>query len=159
MILFFMCHGQGCKLLSDIGQCRLNLANVRAKVILIGHWSDHKKKSHIIHFFSLRLNCYTILSRDLYISCNVYMSDQLSVLVFVRPNLSYVRPKLKLIGQMFCQVKYLFAALHGCFTKVYNFFEYLTVATRVELIGKYGKSTVFSILVPRAIFTRSLVEN
>jgi hypothetical protein len=24
--------------------CRLNLANVRAKVILIGHWSDHKKK-------------------------------------------------------------------------------------------------------------------
>ena len=22
---------------------RLNLANVRAKVILIGHWSDHKK--------------------------------------------------------------------------------------------------------------------
>ena len=23
---------------------RLNLANVRAKVILIGHWSDHKKK-------------------------------------------------------------------------------------------------------------------
>ena len=33
------------------------------------------------------------------------------VLVFVRPNSSYVRPKLKLIGQMSCQVKYLFAAL------------------------------------------------
>jgi hypothetical protein len=28
---------------------RLNLANVRAKVILIGHWSDHKKNCHI-HF-------------------------------------------------------------------------------------------------------------
>jgi hypothetical protein len=32
---------------------RLNLANVRAKVILIGHWSDHKKKCHIIHFFAV----------------------------------------------------------------------------------------------------------
>ena len=36
---------------------RLNLANVRAKVILIGHWSDHKKNCHI-HFFSLRRNGY-----------------------------------------------------------------------------------------------------
>jgi hypothetical protein len=35
----------------------------------------------------------------------------LVVLVFVRPNSSYVRPKLKVIGQMSCQVKYLFAAL------------------------------------------------
>jgi hypothetical protein len=33
------------------------------------------------------------------------------MLVFVRPNSSYVRPKLKMIGQMSCQVKYLFAAL------------------------------------------------
>ncbi len=33
------------------------------------------------------------------------------MLVFVRPNLSYVRPKLKVIGQLSCQVKYLFAAL------------------------------------------------
>jgi hypothetical protein len=33
------------------------------------------------------------------------------VLVFVRPNSSYVRPKLEVIGQMSCQVKYLFAAL------------------------------------------------
>ena len=32
---------------------RLNLANVRAKVILIGHWSDHKKNCHIIHFFAV----------------------------------------------------------------------------------------------------------
>ena len=33
------------------------------------------------------------------------------MLVFVRPNSSYVRSKLKVIGQMSCQVKYLFAAL------------------------------------------------
>jgi hypothetical protein len=33
------------------------------------------------------------------------------MLVFVRPNSSYVRPKLKVIGQMSCQVRYLFAAL------------------------------------------------
>ena len=33
---------------------RLNLANVRAKVILIGHWSDHTQKNcHIIHFFAV----------------------------------------------------------------------------------------------------------
>jgi hypothetical protein len=32
---------------------RLNLANVRAKVILIGHWTDHKKNCHIIHFFAV----------------------------------------------------------------------------------------------------------
>jgi hypothetical protein len=118
---------------------RLNLANVRAKVILIGHWTDHKKNRHTIHFFAvtksdckftqfafrnkiyeafcltLRRNGYTYLSRDLYISCDVYtvyVRPNLVVLVFVRPNSSYVRPKLKVIGQMSCQVKYLFAALH-----------------------------------------------
>jgi hypothetical protein len=32
---------------------RLNLANVPAKVILIGHCSDHKKNCHIIHFFAV----------------------------------------------------------------------------------------------------------
>jgi hypothetical protein len=75
---------------------RPNLANVRAKVILIGHWSDHEKNCHIIHFFAvtksdckftqfallafyltLRRNGYTYLSRDLYVSCDVYMSDQI----------------------------------------------------------------------------------
>ena len=58
---------------------------------------------------------YTYLSRDLYISCDVYtvyVRPNLVVLVFVRPNSSYVRPKLKVIGQMSCQVKYLFAALY-----------------------------------------------
>jgi hypothetical protein len=33
------------------------------------------------------------------------------MLVFVRPNSSYVLRKLKVIEQMSCQVKYLFAAL------------------------------------------------
>ena len=32
---------------------RLNLANVRAKVILIRHWSDHKRNCHILHFFAV----------------------------------------------------------------------------------------------------------
>ena len=36
------------------------------------------------------------------------------MLVFVRPNSGYVRPKLIVIGQMSCQVKYLFAALQVC---------------------------------------------
>ena len=40
-----------------------------------------------------------------------YVRLNLVMLVFVRPNSSYVRPKLKVIGQMSCQVKYLFAAL------------------------------------------------
>jgi hypothetical protein len=32
---------------------------------------------------------------------------------FCPPNSSYIRPKLEVIGQMSCQVKYLFAALPG----------------------------------------------
>ena len=87
---------------------RLNLANVRAKVILIGHWSDHKKKlSHT--FFccdKIRLQIYIYL-----VTYTIYVRPNLVVLVFVRPNSSYVRPKLEVIGQMSCQVKYLFAAL------------------------------------------------
>ena len=42
---------------------RLNLANVRAKVILIGHWSDHKRNCHILHFFccdKIRLQIHSI---------------------------------------------------------------------------------------------------
>ena len=44
----------------------------------------------------------------------IYVRPNLVMLVFVRPNSSYVRPKLKVIGQMSCQVKYLFAALAQC---------------------------------------------
>jgi hypothetical protein len=43
----------------------------------------------------------------------IYLVTYIVVLVFVRPNSSYVRPKLKVIGQMSCQVKYLFAALYA----------------------------------------------
>jgi hypothetical protein len=42
---------------------RLNLANVRAKVILIGHWSDHKKKLSHYTFFccdKIRLQIHSI---------------------------------------------------------------------------------------------------
>jgi hypothetical protein len=39
------------------------------------------------------------------------------MLVFVRPKSGYVRPKLKVIGQMSCQVKYLFAALTWLLTQ------------------------------------------
>jgi hypothetical protein len=36
---------------------RLNLANVRAKVILIGHWSDHKKKLSHTFFAVTKSDC------------------------------------------------------------------------------------------------------
>ena len=45
------------------------------------------------------------------VTYTIYVRPNLVVLVFVRPNSSYVRPKLEVIGQMSCQVKYLFAAL------------------------------------------------
>jgi hypothetical protein len=70
--------------------------------------------TQLAFYLTLCQNGYTYLSRDLYISCDVlriYVRPNLVVLVFVRPNSSYVRPKLKVIGQMSCQVKYLFAAL------------------------------------------------
>jgi hypothetical protein len=119
---------------------RLNLANVRAKVILIGHWSDHTKKiCHIIHFLlwqnpianslnlyfaikftrhsSILLNVapewlYILVLWLIYILWRIYVQPNLVMLVFVRLNSSYVRSKLKVIGQMSCQVKYLFAALN-----------------------------------------------
>jgi hypothetical protein len=118
---------------------RLNLANVRAKVILIGHWSDHKKNCHIIHFLlwqnpianslhlhfaikftrhsSILLNVarewlYILVSCYIYLLWRIYVRPNLVMLVSVRPNSSYVWPKLKVIGQMSCQVKYLFAALY-----------------------------------------------
>jgi hypothetical protein len=121
---------QGCKLLSDIGQCPTKFGKcpsktnfdrtlVRSKNIL-SHYtffavtkSDCKftqfafcnkiYQAWILAFYlTLRWNGYTYLSRDLY-----YILWR----IYVRPNSSYVRPKLKVIGQMSCQVKYLFAAL------------------------------------------------
>jgi hypothetical protein len=41
LLFFYTCQAANYCRTSD--NVRLNLANVRAKVILIGHWSDHKK--------------------------------------------------------------------------------------------------------------------
>jgi hypothetical protein len=54
---------------------------------------------------------YILVSWLIYILWRIYVRPNLVMLVFVRPSSSYVRPKLKVIGQMSCQVKYLFAAL------------------------------------------------
>jgi hypothetical protein len=54
---------------------------------------------------------HTCLVTYIFLVTYIYVRPNLVVLVFVRPNSSYVRPKLKVIGQMSCQVKYLFAAL------------------------------------------------
>jgi hypothetical protein len=62
-----------------------------------------------------------------------YVRLNLVMLVFVRPNSSYVRPKLKVIGQMSCQVKYLFAALlkgHSVTTRKYMHAETLALLTK-----------------------------
>jgi hypothetical protein len=128
---------------------RLNLANVRAKVILIGHWSAITKKIVTIYIFfavtksdckftnlhfaikctrhsSILLNVvpewlYILVSWLIYILWRMYVRPNLVVLIFVRPNSSYVRSKLKVIGQMSCQVKYLFAALH--WSHMYGHFQ------------------------------------
>jgi hypothetical protein len=54
---------------------------------------------------------HTCLVTYIYLVTYICPTKFIVVLVFVRPNSSYVRPKLKVIGQMSCQVKYLFAAL------------------------------------------------
>jgi hypothetical protein len=54
------------------------------------------------------------------------------MLVFVRPNSGYVRPKLKVIRQMSCQVKYLFAALEIHFTTLYM----ADIRTRAEPLSE-----------------------
>jgi hypothetical protein len=103
-----------------------------------------KKNCHIIHFFllwqnpianslnlyfaikftrhsSILLNVapewlYILVLWLMYILWHIYVRPNLVMLVFVRLNSSYVRPKLKVIGQMSCHVKYLFAALQYCST-------------------------------------------
>jgi hypothetical protein len=61
-----------------------------------------------------------------------YVRLNLVMLVFVRPNSSYVRPKLKVIGQMSRQVKYLFAALGYC---VWDFKMYSSHAN-IQLVAR-----------------------
>jgi hypothetical protein len=142
---------QGCKLLSDIGQCPTKFGKCPSKSNFdrtLVRMSDHKKNSHITHFFavtksdlhfaikftrhsSILLNVapewlYNILvSWLIYILWRIYIyvRPNLVVLVFVRPNSGYVRPKLKVIGQMSCQVKYLFAALTCVYTRLYFTFD------------------------------------
>ena len=66
-------------------------------------------------YLMLRRNGYihTCLVTYIYlVTYTIYVRPNLVVLVFVRPNSSYVRPKLEVIGQMSCQVKYLFAAMY-----------------------------------------------
>ena len=79
---------QGCKLLSDIGQCPTKfgkcpsksnfdrtLVRSQNKIVTL------KLSQGILAFYlTLRRNGYTYLSRDLYISCDVYMSDQIQVM-------------------------------------------------------------------------------
>ena len=106
----------------------LNLANVRAKVILSHYtffccdkirckFTQFAFCNKITRHSSILLNVapewlHTCLVTYIYlVTYTVYVRPNLVVLVFVRPNSSYARPKLKVIGQMSCQVKYLFAAL------------------------------------------------
>jgi hypothetical protein len=132
---------QGCKLLSDIGQCPTKFGKCPSKSnfdrTLV---RSQKKLSHYTFFCCDKSDCkftqfaffaikftrhssillnvapewlYILVSWLIYIYIlwRIYVRPNLVVLVFVRPNSSYVRPKLKVIGQMSCQVKYLFAAL------------------------------------------------
>jgi hypothetical protein len=94
---------QGCKLLSDIGQCPTKFgkcpskSNFEKKYIVTLYifllWQNPIANSFNLHFtikltsilafyLTLRRNGYTYLSCDLYIYilCNVYMSDQIQVM-------------------------------------------------------------------------------
>jgi hypothetical protein len=77
----------------------------------------------------------------------IYVRPNLVMLVFVRPNSSYVRPKLKVIGQMSCQVKYLFAAL---------------LVLRVDEISNQNKSSTYHVIVINIIkstYEKYIVDN
>jgi hypothetical protein len=70
---------------------------------------------------------YILVSWLLYILWRIYVRPNFVMLVFVRLNSSYVRPKLKVIGQMSCQVKYLFAALPTISTKIQPWISILSL--------------------------------
>jgi hypothetical protein len=76
------------------------------------------------------------------------------VLVFVQPNSSYVRPKLKVIGQMSCQVKYLFAALE-CTDNVPQISQYMARIKR-PLIVKIEAQKLNFILYTHNIKIRTI---
>jgi hypothetical protein len=89
----FQMSSQGCKLLSDIGQCPTKFDKCPSKSNFDRTLVRSQKKICHIHFFAvtksdckftqfafcnkfyltLRRNGYTYLSRDLYISCDVYI--------------------------------------------------------------------------------------
>jgi hypothetical protein len=98
---------QGCKLQSDIGQCPTKfgkcpsksnfdrtLVRSQNKIVTLYIFCCDKIRLQIHQFafcniilrgilafyLTLRRNGYTYLSRDLYISCDVYMSDQIQVM-------------------------------------------------------------------------------
>jgi hypothetical protein len=93
---------------------RLNLANVRAKVVLIGHWSDHKKKLSHYTFFAVTqsdsnsLNLYFAIkfTRHSSILFNVAPGmDIHTCLVTYRYLVTYICPT-KFSGVGFCPTKF-----------------------------------------------------
>jgi hypothetical protein len=136
---------QGYKLLSDIGKCPTKFGKCPSKSnfdrTLV---RSRKKLSHYTFFccdkirlqihsictFSILLNVapewlYILVWWLICILWRIYVRPNLVVLVFVRPNSSYVQPELKVIGQMSCQVKYLFAALECHQTNLVAHFQVL----------------------------------
>jgi hypothetical protein len=121
---------QGCKLLSDIGQCPTKFGKCPSKSNFDRTLVRSKKYIVTLYIFSLRQNP---IANSLNLHFAIKFTRHSSILlnvahewlyilvswliyilwrIYVRPNSSYVRPKLKVIGQMSCQVKYLFAALY-----------------------------------------------
>jgi hypothetical protein len=121
---------QGCKLLSDIGQCPTKFGKCPSKsnfdrtlvrsqkkfvtLYIFLLWQNPIANSLNLHFAirhsSILLNVasewlYKLVSWLIYILWRIYVRSNLVMLVFVRPNSSYVWPKLKVIGQMSCQVR------------------------------------------------------
>jgi hypothetical protein len=77
-----------------VDNVRLNLTNVRAKIILIGHWSDHKKIVTLC-IFLLWQNPITYSSRDLYISCDVLCPTKFSGVGFCLTKFKLCPTKIK----------------------------------------------------------------
>ena len=65
---------------------RLNLANVRAKVILIGHWSDHKKKLSHTFFCCDKIR----LQNSLNLQFAIKFTRHSSILLNVAPEWLYI---------------------------------------------------------------------
>ena len=86
---------QGCKLLSDIGQCPTKFGKCPSKRNFDRKLVRSQKKLSHTFFFVASEWLYTNLSRDLYISCDVYMSDQLSDVGFCPTKFKLCPTKIK----------------------------------------------------------------